>query len=370
MRVALVHDWLTGMRGGERVLDHLARRFPQADLYTLVHVAGRTSAAIDALEVRASPLSSLPGVANYYRLLLPLFPWAIERFELPEYDLVLSTSHAVAKGIRAAPGSPHLCYCFTPMRYVWDQSARYLGNGLRRRAAEPLARRLRRFDARTAGPDRVTRFVAISTAVQDRIRRHYGRESDIVFPPVDVDRIRPDGAPPDDFYLLVAAFVPYKCEAIAIEAFSRLGRRLVVAGDGPLRRRLERSAPVNVEFRGRVSDAELARLYARCRALIHPQEEDFGIVAVEAQAAGRPVVAYGRGGAADTVVPLSQSREATPTGIWVEEQTPHCLAAAVMRFEKHESEFDVAGIRAHANSFSPARFFRDLEHQIALTIDA
>lgn len=355
------------MRGGERVLDQLARRFPQADLYTLFHVPGSSSPAIDALKIHASPLSRLPRVARYYRVLLPLFPWAIENFSLPQYDLVLSTSHAVAKAIRTPPGTPHLCYCFTPMRYVWDQSERYLGNGLGRRAAEPLASWLRRFDVNTAGPERVSRFVAISTTVQDRIQRHYGREADIVFPPVEVDRIRPDGHPPDDFYLLVGAFVPYKCEAVAIEAFARLGRRLVIAGDGPLRRRLERDAPANVEFRGRVSDAELARLYARCRALIHPQEEDFGIVAVEAQAAGRPVIAYGSGGATDTVVPLDEEHGAAPTGIFASEQTPDCLAAAVEAFEKHEAEFDAARIRAHACRFSPERFFCDLGHQIELT---
>lgn len=369
MRVALVHDWLTGMRGGERVLLQLARRYPDADLHTLVHVPGRSADEIDALRVHASPLSRLPFARHYYRALLPLFPWAIERFDLEGYDLVLSTHHSVAKGIRTAPGTPHLCYCFTPMRYVWDQADQYLGSGLRRRVSEPLASSLRRFDRRTAAPDRVTRFVAISTTVQGRIQRHYGRSADVVFPPVDVDLFRPDGAAPDDYYLMVGAFVPYKQEALAIDAFARLGRRLLVVGDGPARRRLERHSPGNVEFLGHVSDVELGGLYARCRALVHPQEEDFGIIAVEAQATGRPVIAFGRGGVTDTVVPLGSPGDAAPTGLFFESQQVDDLIAAVLHFEKNEGVFDALAIRKHAEQFAPERFFRDLEHQIALTLN-
>jgi glycosyltransferase involved in cell wall biosynthesis len=371
MRVALVHDWLTGMRGGERVLDEICGMFPDADLFTLFHVPGSTSARIEARRIVASPLSRLPGAARHYRKLLPLHPWAIERFDLRGYDLVLSTSHAVAKGVRAPRGAVHVCYCFTPMRYVWDQADAYLGRGLRRALATPLVAYLRAFDRRTSTPDRVQRFVAISHCVADRIRRHYGREASIVFPPVDVERLRPDpallaGGAPDEAYLLVGGFVPYKREDVAIEAFRRLGRPLLVAGDGPTRADLEAGAPPNVRFLGRVSDDALAGLYARCRALVYPQDEDFGIVAVEAQACGRPVIALGRGGAIDTVKPLGEGGPGAATGLFFREQTPEALAEAVLRFEAAEATgaFVPAAIRAHAEGFGPARFRRELGREI------
>jgi glycosyltransferase involved in cell wall biosynthesis len=361
LRVALVHDWLTGMRGGERVLHELAALFADADLYTLIHVPGTTSDRIERLRIRASPLSGVPGAKRHYRLLLPLFPWAIERFRLEGYELVLSTSHAVAKGVRTPPGTPHLCYCFTPMRYVWDQANAYLGRGLRRVLAAPLVAYLRHFDRRTSGPDRVTRFAAISQTVAERVRRHYGRGAAVVYPPVAVDRIRPDGRPPDDFFLLVAGFVPYKREEVAIEAFRRLDRRLLVVGEGPRRARLQAGAPARVEFTGRVSDEELARLYARCRALIFPSEEDFGLVPVEAQAAGRPVIAFGRGGARESVV---EGGASGGTGICFERQTPEDLADAVRRFERVEGDFDPAAIRAHAERFGVERFLDEIRRQI------
>jgi glycosyltransferase involved in cell wall biosynthesis len=358
LRVALVHDWLTGMRGGERVLDVLAGRFPHADLYTLFHVPGATSPRIDALRVFASPLDRLPGARQRYRWLLPLYPWAIERFRLDGYDLVISTHHAVAKGVRIAPGTPHLCYCFTPMRYVWDQADAYLGRGARRVLAEPLVRHLRRFDLRTSTPGSVTRFTAISRHVAERIARRYRRRASVVYPPVALDRIRPDGRPADDFFLLVAGFVPYKREEVAIEAFARSGRRLVVAGDGPRRARLAARAPARIEFVGRVSDARLAELYARCRALVFPAEEDFGLVAVEAQAAGRPVIAYARGGARESVVDGE-------TGVWFEPQTADALCEALRRFERLEPRFDASAIRARAQRFAPERFLREIELEIA-----
>jgi glycosyltransferase involved in cell wall biosynthesis len=369
LRVALVHDWLTGMRGGERVLDELCGIFPDADLYTLVHVPGATSARIEARRIFASPLSRLPGAARHYRKLLPLFPWAIERFRLEGYDLVLSTSHAVAKGIQRPPDAPHLSYCFTPMRYVWDQADAYLGRGLRRALAAPLVAALRRFDLRTSGPDRVTRFVAISETVRARIARCWNRDASVVYPPVDVERLRPDGRPPDDFYLLVGGFVPYKREDVAIEAFRALGRPLVVAGDGPSRAALAAGAPANVRFLGRVPDAELARLYARCRALVYPQDEDFGIVAVEAQACGRPVIALGRGGAAETVLPLGgPSLAGPPTGLHFPEQTPDALVQAVHTFEGNQTAFDPTAIRTHAERFSAPRFRREIRAQVDAVI--
>jgi glycosyltransferase involved in cell wall biosynthesis len=365
VRIALVHDWLTGMRGGERILHELAQMYPKAEIHTLIHVEGSTSPTIEALPIHASPLSRLPGVARHYRKLLPLFPWAIRRFDFSGYELVISCSHAFAKSVATGPDQLHLCYCMTPVRYVWDQIDAYLGRGGRRLIATPLVAALRRFDLATSGPESVTRFVSISTPVSERIRRHYGRRAHLVHPPVDTERIRPNGLPAEDFYLLVGGFVPYKREEIALEAFRALDRRLVVVGDGPRRAALEAGAPKNVTFLGRVPDAELADLYARCRALVYPQEEDFGIVAVEAQAAGRPVIALGAGGALDTVRPLRAPRgDDAATGVWISSQSCEAVIEAVARFEDAEGGFDPAQIRAWAEGFGVARFRAAFQHQV------
>jgi glycosyltransferase involved in cell wall biosynthesis len=375
LRIALVHDWLTGFRGGERVLDHLAARFPNADLYTLIHAPGSTTARIESRRIVTSPLDRLPGSARHYRKLLPLFPWAIQRFDFSGYDLVLSTSHAVAKSIRVPETTPHLDYCFTPMRYIWDQADAYLGQGPRRWLSSPLLHALRRFDVATSSPDHVTRFVAISSEVADRIRRHYGREARVVAPPVDLSWIEPASSPPEDFYLLVAGFVPYKRDAIAIETFRGLDRKLVVVGDGPTRRGLERSAPPNVEFVGRVDDPTLADLYRRARALIYPQREDFGLVAVEAQGAGRPVIAFGAGGVLDTVRPLPEAGGESPldesdaTGVFFHQARPEALAEAIERFEKSEALFEPSRLRRWANRFSPSRFDTAFDRELAAVLE-
>jgi glycosyltransferase involved in cell wall biosynthesis len=372
VRVALVHDWLTGLRGGERVLDELLVLWPQADVFTLIHAPGTTTPRIDARVAGTSLLGRLPLARRHWRKLLPLYPFAVQRLRVIGYDLVVSVHHAVAKAARVEPGTPHLCYCLTPMRYVWDQTDAYLGRGLRRALAEPLAAALRRFDRASSGPDRVTRFVATSGAVAERVRRCYGRDAKVVHPPVDVERFRPDGRAPDDFYLLVSAFVPYKRDALAIDAFARLGQRLVVVGDGPGRAALARRAPRNVEFLGRVPEEELAHLFARCRALVHPQEEDFGLAAVEAQAAGRPVIAFGRGGAAETVVPLAGAPDSAgrATGVWLEDQTEEALVRAVHRFEAAESFFDPKQIRTHAERFSAHRFRSEIAREAQSLLEA
>ena len=356
MKVALVHDWCTGLRGGERVLDQHAQLFPDAELHTLVYRPGTTTPRIDALRVHQSPLGRLPGAERHYRKLLPLFPWAVSRLRPGSCDLVLSSSHAVAKGVRPPPGAVHLCYCFTPMRYVWDQADAYLGRGLRRTLAWPLVASLRRWDRRASAPERVHRFLAISRTVAARIRRHYGREARVLHPPVQVERFRPRAEGPEDFYLLVGGFVPYKREALAVETFRRLRRPLWVVGDGPARRRLEAQAPPRVRFLGRVDDATLADLYARCRALVYPQEEDFGIVPVEAQAAGRPVIAFAGGGALDSVVPPDDAQGRPPTGLFFHAPHPGALAAAVRDYEADPSRFDPAALRRQAERFSASRF--------------
>lgn len=369
LRVALVHDWATGLRGGERVLDELAGLFPSADLYTLFYRPGTTTDRIDRLRVRSSQLDRLPDDNPPRRSLLPLFPWAIERFDLSGYDVVISTSHAVAKGVRVPSGTPHLCYCFTPMRYIWEHADVYIGRGMRRAAAVPLLAYLRHFDRRTATADRVTRFCAISQTVSDRIRRHYGRTSSIVYPPVDTERIIPNGMPPEDYFLMVAAFVPYKREEIAIEAFRRMGARLVVVGDGRGRARMTAGAGRNTEFLGWVPDEELADLYAGCRALVFPSEEDFGIVPVEVQAAGRPVIAFGAGGATETVIrwTATDCDPRGPTGVLFHRQTADAVVEAVRHFEVIESDFDPIWIRANAERFSSAEFRKAIVQEVAAT---
>ena len=362
MRVALVHDWLTGLRGGERVLHEHARLFPQAEIYTLVHVPGTTTPEIEALPTHASPLSRWPGAARHYRKWLPLFPWAISRLRIPEgTDLVLSSSHAVAKGIPIPEGAVHVSYCFTPMRYVWDQADAYLGTGWFRRLATPLVAGLRHWDRRTSGVERVHRFIAISETVRDRIERNYGRSADVIFPPVDVERFPVRDQSPDDFYLMVGGFVPYKREDLALETFRELDRPLLVAGDGPGRAALEAAAPAHIRFLGRVSDEELADLYRRCRALVYPQDEDFGIIPVEAQAAGAPVIALGRGGASETVVPHGGTETRPPTGVHFPEQTQSALRDAIAHFEANEADFAPTASRAHAETFNVPRFHREMK---------
>lgn len=374
LKIALVHDWLTGYRGGERVLHHFAKRFPDADLFTLFHTPGSVTPEIENRTISTSALNRIPGKTAHYRKLLPLFPAAIRQFDFSGYDLIISTSHAVAKSIRVPAGVPHLDYCFTPMRYIWDQADAYLGQGPRRWLAGPITTALRRFDIRTSGPDSVTRFVAISTEVAGRIRRHYGREANVVAPPVDFTWIECARQSPDDFYLHVAGFAPYKRDALVIETFRRSNRRLIVAGDGPGRAALERRATANIDFVGRVDDGELAELYRSTRALIYPQHEDFGLVAVEAQAAGRPVIAFGAGGALDTVRPLRAGSSiepgaVDPTGVFFHEPTSESLAEAIERFEKSESRFDPDRIRHWASRFSPQRFDEAFDQEIAAVME-
>lgn len=368
MRVALVHDWLTKMRGGERVLHEFVEMFPSADLYTLVHRPGSVSARIEERAIRTSVLDRAPGGRRHFRKFLPLLPWIMGRFRLRGYDLVLSSSHAVAKGVRVDAPTRHLCYCYTPMRYVWDEIDTYLGRGVRRAVAMPLVGALRRWDAASSTPERVHRIVASSRFVADRIRRHWRREASVVHPPVDVDRFRPSGRPDEGYHLLVGAFVAYKREDLAVAAFSRLGRRLVVAGDGPMRRRIQAGAAPNVEFLGWVSDEQLARLYAGCRAVIHPQVEDAGIVALEAQASGRPVIAFAQGGATETVRPLGGGPH--PTGVWFDVQEPGSLCDAVERLDASLDAFDPVAIRAHAELFSSARFREKVRVQVDAALES
>ena len=353
-KVALVHDWLTGMRGGERCLEVFCELFPSADLYTLVHARGSVAPVIERRRIVTSFIQRLPQAERRYRHYLPLFPAAVRAFDLSGYDLVLSSSHAVAKGVRVPAGARHVCYCFTPMRYIWDLYDDYFGAqaGLATRLfMPPVAAWLRRWDRATAAG--VHHFVAISRFVADRIRRTYGRDADVIYPPVDVSRFRIEDSP-GEFYLVVSALTPYKRVDLAVEACNRLGRRLVVVGTGPEERRLRALAGPTVELLGWRDDARTAELYARCRALLFPPLEDFGITPLEAMAAGRPVIAYGQGGARETVVPPGEGEP--PTGLFFDRQTVDALIDAIRRFESDAQAFEPKALRRRAEAFDRPLF--------------
>jgi glycosyltransferase involved in cell wall biosynthesis len=367
MRVALVHDWLTGMRGGERCLEVFCELFPDADLFTLVHVPGRVAPIIERRRIVTSFIQHLPAAATRYRHYVPLMPAAIGRFDFRGYDLVLSSSHCVAKGARPAPGSVHVCYCFTPMRYVWDRYDDYVGGeaSLAARLAMPvLAPALRVWDR--ASTRRVHHFVAISEHVRARVCRAYGRDAAVIYPPVDVQRFELADGAEGDFYLVVSALVPYKRVDLAIHAANALGRRLVVVGIGPEESRLRALAGPTVEFLGWRSDAEIAHLYRECRAVLFPGCEDFGIVPLEAMAAGRPVIALAAGGALETIVP--PGGDAPPTGLLFEDQSAAGMTAAIRRFESDAWYFSPKALRARAERFGRERFRTAIRDYLAIRL--
>jgi glycosyltransferase involved in cell wall biosynthesis len=307
LRVALVHDWLTGMRGGEKCLEVLCRAFPDATLHTLIHRRGAVSPAIESMRIHTSPLQHLPGVFRNYRKLLPVMPMAARAWRTGDVDLVVSLSHCVAKSVRVPKGVPHVCYCFTPMRYAWQGRDAYLEawseRPFRQAMAKVLLNRMRDWDR--AAAERVSHFVAISETVRERISRCYGRESQVIQPPVNTHFYTPaaenDAARDKAPYLVVSALVPYKKIDQAVTACSFLGRSLVVIGEGPERARLERLASPSVTFLGWQPDEVIRHHYRRCKALLFPGEEDFGIVPIEALACGGPVIALAKGGASETV---------------------------------------------------------------------
>ncbi len=337
------------MRGGEKVLVSLARLFPEAPIFTLLHVKGSLTPELEAREIRTSFVQRLPAVDRHYRHYLPLFPAAAESFDLGGFELVLSSSHCVAKGVRPAPGALHLSYCHTPMRYVWDRYDDYFGPGraspLARLVIRPLAARLRAWDARTAS--RVHHFAANSAYVAGRIRRHYGRDSVVIPPPVDTVFFTPGADAPGRYDLIVSALAPYKRLELALEAYRGTGRRLRIVGTGPEAARLRARAPAEVEFLGHVDDTELRELYRDCRAVLMPGVEDAGIVPLEALACGRPAVVFGEGGGAESI-------EHGRTGLVLNEATPEALRAAVATLET--ARFDRLGLRARAEAHRTERF--------------
>lgn len=364
LRVALIHDWLTGMRGGERVLEALCELHPDADIFTLFHRRGTVSQTIERHRIGTSFIQWMPRAATHYRSYLPLFPLAIEQFDLDPYDLVISSSHCAAKAVVPPGRARHICYCHSPMRYAWDQFDAYFGPArmgalASRWVYRPIMARLARWDASTGV--RVHRFMANSAHVAARIRRYYNRGATIVYPPVDTVFFHPSDVTPGSHFLIVSALVPYKRIEVALEACERLGAPLRIVGDGPDRVRLARRAGAQVEFLGRLSDEAVREEYRRALAVILPGEEDFGIVPVEAQACGRPVVALARGGALETVIDGE-------TGVLFGQPEAGALAAALDRAAR--TRFSPARLRADAERFARDRHLERMRDVIAETVAA
>ena len=343
MRVAIVHYWLLTMRGGERVVEALCELYPDADIFTHVAKPEALSDTIRRHRIQETSIARLPGARRHYQKYLPLMPLALEKLDLREYDLVISSECGPAKGVITTPRTLHVCYCHSPMRYVWDMHWDYVKGVSKplRPLARGLLHYLRRWDLASAF--RVDHFLANSEFVARRIHKHYRRDAEVIHPPVDAAAYEPAGST-GDYYLMVARLVPYKRADLAVRAFTRAGKPLRVIGDGEQLASLRRMAGPTVEVIGRQPASVIRESYARCRALVFPGEEDFGIVPVEAMASGRPVIAYGRGGALETVV---DGR----TGLFFDEQTEESLLAAVERFEQVEDAFDPAEIRRHAGAF-------------------
>ncbi|MCC6196234.1 MAG: glycosyltransferase [Burkholderiales bacterium] len=363
MRIAVVHDWLDTWGGGENVLAEILRVYPQADLYALVDFLPEAlRQRLSGRRARTSFLQHVPGARRHFRLLLPLFPRAIESLDLLPYDLVVSSSHAVAKGVRTTPSQLHICYCHTPMRYAWDLRDAYLRprgltTGVRGALVNRVLDRLRDWDR--ASSTRVTHFIANSQFVRDRIARCYDRTAEVIHPPVDTDFFTPGDTPATrDYYFAASRWVPYKRIDLVAAAFRALPeRRLIIAGDGPEADRVRAAAGNNVELVGHVPREKMRELLRGARAFVFAAEEDFGILPVEAQACGTPVIAYGRGGARETV---RDAADARATGVLFDAQSEESIVDAIHRFEALQVPIDLTNCRANSLAFSAPRFAAEL----------
>ena len=355
MKIAIVHDWLTGMRGGEKCLEVFCELYPQADIFTLIHNKGSLSPLIEKMNIKTSFLQNIPGIKNNYRNYLALYPAAIESFNLKGYDLILSSSHCVAKGIRISDAAMHICYCYTPMRYAWLFFEEYFGNysPIKKAAIKTLIKYLRKWDLKTnAGVDF---FVAISDNIRLRIDDFYGRQAKVIYPPVDTSRFNLS-TKDEGYYLIVSALVPYKRVDIAIEAFNRLGKKLIVIGTGNCQNKLKKLAGKNIEFIGWADDNALQKYYRNSRALIFPGEEDFGIVPLEAQACGKPVIAFAKGGATETLT--------RQTAVFFENQSAQGLIAAINEFEIRKDDFKPETMRENSLRFDRKIFKEKIKNYI------
>jgi len=360
-KVAIVHDWLPLVGGAEKVLEQLLEIYPQAEIFTLFDFVSRDDAPFlrDKI-VHTSSLQKFPKVSKYYRNLLPLFPYSIEQFDLKRFDLIVSSSSAVAKGVITSPDQLHICYCHSPMRYAWDLQAHYLkhtglSSGLRSTFIRYVLYKLRIWDV--VSSNRVDSFVANSAYISGRIKKTYRRESTVINPPVNVERFKLESNK-EDFYFAASRQVPYKRIDLIVEAFKQMpDKKLVVIGDGPEHKKIKAQAGPNVQILGYQPDAVMVDYMRRAKAFVFAAQEDFGILPVEAQACGTPVIAYGRGGARETVLDKR-------TGLLFDEQSVDSLLDAIERFERLQDKFNSADIQRHASTFSNERFRAEMKNHI------
>lgn len=347
MKIAVVHDYFTQLGGAEKVAEELYNMFPSADLFATVALTEKMPESIRHIPVKTSWMQRLPGMATLYRLYFPLYPFGVSALDLSEYDLVVSSSSGYVKGVSVPPHAIHVCYCHTPMRWVWNfdgYSARESFSGGIRAILPAVIARLRAWDEAAARqPDH---FIANSRTIARQIERAYGRYAEVIPPPIDIDRFKMSFEQ-EDYYIVLARLVAYKRIDLAVEACTRLGRRLIVIGSGTAQESLQKKAGPTVKFVGRISDPEVEHYVGRCRALIFPGEEDFGMAPVEVAAAGRPTIAFGKGGALETVVD-------GVTGVFFPEQTAESLMEAIERFE--QQVWSPAVIRKHAEGYGTAAF--------------
>lgn len=345
LKIAIVHYWLVSMRGGEKVVEQLCLLFPNADIYTLVYIPEKISPIINRHNIRTSFIQKIPFGTKYYQSLLPLMPFAVEQFDLCKYDVVISSDTNVTKGIVLPPNVLHINYCHTPMRYAWDMYFHYknqTGIGIFKKITMiPMMNWLRVWDV--AASNRVDFFVANSINVQKRIYKHYRRESEVIYPPVSIDQFY--NKPSEDFYLMLGQIIPYKKVDLAVEAFNQNGKKLVIIGEGSELQKLKSRSNKNIQFLGHQSFSVIQDFYSKCKAFIFPGEEDFGITPIEAQASGKPVIAYAKGGVLETVIP-------NETGIFFKEQTVEALNGAIEKFELGEHLISVNKCQSNANLFS------------------
>jgi glycosyltransferase involved in cell wall biosynthesis len=357
LKVALVHDWLTGMRGGEKCLEVLCELFPDADLYTLIHEKGSLSNTIEAMRIHTSFVQHLPFGVKKYRHYLPLFPSAIEKFNLEKYDLIISSSHCVAKGVKHSDSTYHLSYIYTPMRYVWDQFGVYFRQPRTswavRIGAELMRPYLQRWDNKSA--DRVDSFLSISHNVRRKVLKYYGRESQVVYPPVDLSYFSP-GTQKENYYLMIGAFAPNKRVDLAVEAFNRIKLPLKIVGSGQDEEYCKNIAGDTIEFLGSSPDDELLKLYQNARAFVFPGEDDFGITPLESQACHTPVIAFAAGGAMETIT--------EKTGVFFGKQKVEELCDAVEKMERVHQDFTPEAFQRQTDRFGRLRYKTEMAHAI------
>lgn len=355
MKVAIVHEWLTIYGGSERVVEQLLKIYPEADIFTTVYNKKNMGKIFPPEKVHTSFMQKIPFSQKYYTKMLSLMPRAFESFDLSGYDLVISSSSSCAKGVITSADTLHISYIHTPMRYAWDLYHDYMKSSglITRLAMKGVMHKIRQWDALSGL--RVDKFIANSSLVKRRIEKVYRRDAEVIHPPINTEFFKPDGQEPDDFYFILSRLIPYKRIDLAIRACNELGRKLIILGAGPLEKELKKIAGPTIEFLGRLSDEESRKYYQRCRAFLFPGYEDFGITPVEAQACGRPVIAYGKGGVLDSVIPGK-------TGVFFNEQTVESMKEGILELEK--KTFSAEQIRAHAEVFSNEKFRSKIEGYI------